>query len=226
MGRCLGNYEITTIVSDEAWSQNCYLVRQLPSLQKLLIDPGGDAGRIMQAVRDHEGQLKAILITHAHHDHVAAVADVKRDFDVPCYVHEADKRLLRQAHTCALVFAARNIHPISEVSLYGPDSAPQMEHWPIETIHTPGHSPGSVCYYLDGFVFTGDTLLYQHIGRADTPGSDVAQLQVSMDHLLQKLPPETMVLPGHGRAWSIAEARDWWQGVRMDPPQYKRFGGI
>ncbi len=226
MGRRIGDYEVVTIVTDEPWSENCYLVRQISSSQMVIIDPGGAADRIAQAVRDNGGDPKAILITHAHHDHVGAVAELQRHFSIPCFLHRADNRLLRQAHTYALVFAARNMEPLSEVCLFEGSSSPKIDHWPIQTIHTPGHSPGSVCYCFGGFVFTGDTLLYQHVGRADTPGSDPAQVCLSVDRLLHELTEETVILSGHGRSWTIGEARVWWLDVRQSPPQYKRFGGI
>lgn len=222
----IADYEIGTLVTDEPWSENCYYVQHVSSFQTLLIDPGDGADRIARVLREKGGDLKAILITHAHHDHVGAVAGVQQHFNVPCYVHRMDYRLLRQAHTYALVFAGRNMKPLTKVCLFEEGDGILTDTWPIRTIHTPGHSPGSVCYCFEGFVFTGDTLLYQHVGRADTPGADPEQLVLSIDRLLKELPEGTVILPGHGRPWSIAEAKSWWQDVQMSPPQYKQFGGL
>ena len=133
---------------------------------------------------------------------------------------------MRQAHTYALAFARRNMAPLTDVCLFEEGSTVLTDPWSIRTIHTPGHTPGSVCYCFDGFVFTGDTLLYQHMGRADTPGGDPEQLVLSIDRLLNELSDDTVILPGHGRPWSIAEAKNWWQDARMSPPQYNQFGGL
>ena len=91
---------------------------------------------------------------------------------------------------------------------------------PIEVIHTPGHTSGSVCYAVGEVVFTGDTLLYQHVGRVDLPGSNLDLIKPSIDYLIQQLPPETLVLPGHGRPWTMREAQRWWTTAADALPQY------
>jgi glyoxylase-like metal-dependent hydrolase (beta-lactamase superfamily II) len=80
-----------------------------------------------------------------------------------------------------------------------------------------------VCYRFEGFVFTGDTLLRQHVGRTDLPGGDGAQLKHSIDLLLTGLPEDTTLFPGHGRPWTIGEARVWWQKAAAAPPAYNQF---
>jgi glyoxylase-like metal-dependent hydrolase (beta-lactamase superfamily II) len=221
-----GDYQITTIVTDEPWCENCYFVHHLPSDEQLLIDPGDSADRIVQTVLNHGHSLKKILITHAHHDHVGAVAGLRRRFGISCHVHKADFRLMRQAHTYAFVFGGRQIEPLTAFSLYDAQETFEIGEQKIRVIHTPGHTSGSVCYYIGDFVFTGDTLLYQHVGRSDTPGSDPDQLIASVGSLVEQLPEETVVLPGHGRSWTIKEARLWWRDAAKSPPHYKRFGGI
>ncbi len=222
----LGDFEITTIVTDEPWSENCYLVRHLPSAEQLLIDPGDSADRISQAVISRGRGLENILITHAHHDHVGAVDDLHRRFGASCYLHKADERLMRQAHTYAFVFGGRQIEPVRAFNLYEDEEILEIGKRPIRTIYTPGHTSGSVCYYFGDFVFTGDTILYRHVGRSDTPGSDLGQLISSVSRLVEQLPAETVMLPGHGRSWTIKEARSWWSEAAIAPPQYKQFGGI
>ncbi len=222
----LGDYQIITIVTDEPWCENCYLVRHLPSAEQVLIDPGGSVDRIVQAVLNQDESLKKILITHAHHDHVSAMANLHQRFKVSCHLHKADARLMRQAHTYAFVFDGRQIEPFTAFCLYDDEESLEIGKQPIQVIYTPGHTPGSVCYYFGDFVFTGDTILYQHVGRIDMPGSNVNQLISSVSRLVEQLPGETVVFPGHGRTWTIREARLWWQDAVISPPQYKRFGGI
>jgi len=222
-----GEYQVTTIVTDEPWRTNCYLVRHLPSAEQVLIDPGDAAQRIAGAVLKEGGRPKKILITHAHHDHVCAVAVLHQRFGVPCYLHRADARLMRQAHTYALVFDGRQMEPFTASSLYADDEMSlEIGKRSIQIMYTPGHTRGSVCYYFGDFVFTGDTILYRHVGRTDTPGSDLKQLIASVGSLVKRLPGETVVFPGHGRPWTMQEASDWWRDVAVSPPQYKRFDGI
>lgn len=222
----LGDYQITTIVTGEPWCVNCYLVRHLPSAEQVLIDPGDSLGCIVKAVLSQNGSLKKILITHAHHDHIGAVAALCQRFEVPCYVYKADERLMRQAHTYALVFDSRQIEPLTTFCPYQDNMSLTIGKQPIQVIYTPGHTAGSVCYYFGDFVFTGEAVLYQHVGRTDMPGSNLEQLISSVSRLVEQLPGETVVFPGHGRMWTIREARAWWQDAAISPPQYKRFGGI
>ena len=107
----VGDVTITTIVTGARWAENCYLVSHSPSGDQVLIDPGGNADAIVQAVLDGAGPLNHILLTHAHHDHVGAVAAVCRRFGLACAVHKADVRLLRHAPLYALSFARQEIEP-------------------------------------------------------------------------------------------------------------------
>jgi len=222
----LGDYEITTIVTGEPWCENCYLVCHVPSSEQVLIDPGDAEDCIVETVLNQDKSLKKILITHGHHDHVGAVAVVHERFKVPCHLHKADARLMRQARMYAVVFDGREIEPITSFCLYEDEGMLELGNQPIQVIYTPGHTAGSVCYYFGGLVFTGDTLLYRHVGRTDTPGSNADQLISSVSRLMEQLPGETVVFPGHGRMWTIREARSWWRYANISPPQYKRFGGI
>ena len=85
---------------------------------------------------------------------------------------------------------------------------------------------GSVCYHLDGFVFSGDTLLFQSIGRTDLPGSSLQSLKSSVTSLLAKLSDNTVIFPGHGKPWVVKDALRWWSGLfNASPPQYDQFVG-
>jgi len=222
----IADHEIVNLVTDVPWSENYYFVRRLSSFDTLLIDPGDNGDRIVDSLLKEKRDLKAILLTHAHHDHVGAVADVQAQFNVPCYLHKNDYRLFRQAHMYALRFAGKTMQPLTKANLFEDDDGVLIDQWQFRRIYTPGHTQGGVCYFFDGFVFTGDTLLYQHVGRSDIPGADPEQLIRSIDLLFNELPDDTVILPGHGRAWNIAEAKSWWRIVRTDPPQYKEFGGL
>ena len=207
----LGEHQIATIVTGDSWRQNCYLLTHVPSGDQVVIDPGDSPDAIVQAVLDGGAQLRHVLLTHGHHDHVGAVAALCRRFDLPCEVHVADSRLLMHAPMYATVFAGRKIEAPERFRTYENQPVFQLGGQSIAVINTPGHTPGSVCYHLDGCVFTGDTLLYRQVGRTDLPGGDAVTLTGSVSMLVESLPGDTVVLPGHGRSWSVAEARIWWQ---------------
>lgn len=222
----IGDYKIMTIVTNESWCTNCYLVQHLPSSEQILIDPGDALDRIVQIVDKNEYKINKILVTHAHHDHVMAVSGLHDRFGTPCHLHKADARLMRQAHTYALVFDEQTIKPYAAAQLFDEEKTFAIGSRKIEVIYTPGHTAGSVCYNFGEFVFTGDTVLYQHIGRSDTPGANIDQLKSSVSDLTENIPGETIIFPGHGRAWKMSEARTWWSNAKTAPPQYQRFGSI
>jgi hydroxyacylglutathione hydrolase len=219
----LGQHRILRIVTGEAWRENCYLVTHIPSGEMALVDPGDDADSVIHAVLGGGTRLHHILLTHAHHDHVGAVAALCRRFGLACNVHKDDARLLRQAPMYAMRFARKLIEPPAPFRVFEDQPALQLGEGSVQVIHTPGHTSGSVCYDFGGFVFTGDTLLHQRVGRTDLPGGDAKLLAASVSRLVERLPGETVMFPGHGRPWTLAEARNWWQGVAGSALQHKQF---
>jgi hydroxyacylglutathione hydrolase len=219
----LGQYRILRIVTGEAWRENCYLVTHVPSGELAVIDPGDDADSIIRSVLESGGRLRHILLTHAHHDHVGAVAALCGRFDLACDIHKDDARLLRHAPMYAMLFAHKHIEPPGPLRLFEDQPALQLGERSVHVIHTPGHTFGSACYDFGGFVFTGDTLLYQCIGRTDLPGSDAKTLAASVTRLLDLLAGDTVIFPGHGRKWTLSEAKNWWREVAASAPQHKHF---
>jgi hydroxyacylglutathione hydrolase len=211
--QALGDYQIDTFVTGAPWKENCYLVRHLPSGEQAVLDPGDDAETIISAIAEG-GPLRFVLLTHAHHDHVGAVAAICHHFNLPCDLHQADVRLLRHAPMYALRFAGKKIDPPEVVRTFEAAPAFQLGGQAMTVLHTPGHTAGSVCYCLAGAAFTGDTLLHEGVGRTDLPGADANLLKASVTCLLAQLPPETLLLAGHGRPWTAAEARAWWSSTQ------------
>ena len=219
----LGQCRILRIVTGEAWRENCYLVTDVPSGEMALVDPGDDGDLIIRAVLEDGARLHHILLTHAHHDHVGAVAALCRRFGLACDIHKDDARLLRHAPMYALMFAHRHIEPPAPFRLFEDQPVLQLGERSVQVIHTPGHTFGSVCYDFGGFVFTGDTLLYQCVGRTDLPGGDAKMLAASVSRLVERLPGDTVMFPGHGRQWTLSEAQNWWQEAAASAPQHKHF---
>jgi glyoxylase-like metal-dependent hydrolase (beta-lactamase superfamily II) len=219
----IGEFEIQIIKSGAPWNENCYLVRHLPTGEQAIIDPGADAETIIETVLANGSELAQLWLTHSHHDHIGAAARLSQRFGLSCHLHKADQRILRHAPMYALRFAGLQIEVPTEVLLFDTPCQFQLGGCRVDVIHTPGHTPGGVVYVLEGFIFTGDILIYEHLGRTDLPGGDDTLIKASVNLLLENLPAETILFGGHGRPWTAAMARKWWQSVCYDPPRLDYF---
>jgi glyoxylase-like metal-dependent hydrolase (beta-lactamase superfamily II) len=217
-GGCL----IACLVTGEEWKQNTYIVTHKSSSNTIVIDPGGEAELIIRQIVDARGKLAHILLTHAHHDHVGAASKLCEHYNMACRLHKQDVRLLVHAPMYAWSFASKKIPAVSRFQTF--EELCLVDEEPsIRALHTPGHTKGSVCYISGGFAFTGDTLLYKRIGRTDLPGSSSDDLSGSVEKLLSALTDETIMFPGHGKPWTIGEAKQWWLELRGKPPVHTSF---
>ena len=219
----VGEFGIQTIRSGAPWKENCYLLRHLSTGEQAVIDPGADAETIIRAVLANGSELAQLWLTHAHHDHIGAAAGLCQRFGLPCSLHKADQRLLHRGAMYALRFAGLQIEVPTNVQFFETPCQFQLGGHRVDVIHTPGHTPGGVCYALEGFVFTGDILIYEHVGRTDLPGGDEMLIKASVNHILESLPAETVLFGGHGRSWTVTQARRWWQTAQSDPPRVDSF---
>ncbi len=184
-----------------AFESECYLVA-LPEL--LIIDPGADSDVIRNAIDKTGATVTAYLLTHGHADHLSALATLLDSYPAPVYLHEAD--------AVWSFTAANQIPPFYEAPQTVPETIVRLREeqqlqfgtHTADVIATPGHTPGSVCYYFEKeqCLFSGDTLFSGSVGRTDFPGGDARQLQASLRRLAT-LPSETRVYPGHGPATTI-----------------------
>ena len=163
-----------------------YLVRCARTGEAVIIDPGGDEEQLAAWARQSGASVTCVLNTHGHGDHVAGNDALCGLLGVPCALHEADI-----AHFDLERRLTSEIHALRDG-----DSVPLGEH-AIRVLHTPGHTPGGVCYLVDGQVFTGDTLFVGAVGRTDLQGSSLEQLLESIKTRLLPLPGDTVVWPGH-----------------------------
>ena len=177
---------------------NTYLLACGRTKKGVLIDPGGEAERIIRLVREEGVEPMYILNTHGHADHVLANQRLREVFGVPVCMHEADD----------LFFSAAEIRQKSEKELGLPAPAPadvrlvdgqvlEVGDLRIRVIHTPGHTPGSVCFLAAGNLFTGDTLFVGDVGRTDLTGGSLTTLINSLKEKVIVLPAETVIRPGH-----------------------------
>jgi len=178
--------------------------------EALLIDPGGDAETIQKWVKKLQVRVVQILVTHAHFDHIMAANKVRKMLKAAIWLHSADLSLWRQLpEQMAFMGLKRRGRGCGMKKLPDPDhilkEGTKLKILDGVTIHTPGHTPGSVCFYFPPYdlLISGDTLFKAHVGRTDLPGGDPAALRRSVFHKLYKLPGETRVLPGHGKETTI-----------------------
>lgn len=194
------------------FQSNCYIVRPPGPGPVVVIDPGDEAGRILSRL---EGRtVAAILLTHAHLDHIGAVAALAEATGAPVYLHPADRFLYDAATEHGRMFGVHvETPPAPDVELAGGDELVFGDESGRDRIeftvrHTPGHSPGHVVFLGDGIAFVGDCVFKGSIGRTDLPGGDTATLLASIRRHILSLPPDTVLYPGHmGPTTAGAEAR-------------------
>jgi len=181
---------------------NCYLVWN-DVKEGLVIDPGEESDRIIENVRNSGFQLRGILLTHGHVDHIRAVPELAARFSVPVLLPPEEEELY---------FDPKNeVFPLLEAAENLPQPKPEqvsqnMEDMHFKIISTPGHTKGGCCYYFPNAakLFSGDTLFNGSVGRTDLPNGNHHQLLTSIKQNILPLPPETVVYPGHGPSTTIA----------------------
>jgi len=179
---------------------NCYIVVDETTRDAFLIDPGFDAGAITARIERHSYNPRFIINTHGHADHIGC----NGAFNLPIYIHERDRGLLSDpVKNLSALFGADIRSPEAERLLRDGDAIPFCAST-LQIIHTPGHSPGCVCIKLDNFLFTGDTLFRESIGRTDLPQGDSRQIMRSLREKIMPLEGDYRVFPGHGAHTGLA----------------------
>lgn len=193
--------------------KNGFVVGCEETREALVIDPGDEVDELLEVVARERLDVRYILLTHAHVDHVSGVARAKAALGVPIGLHRDDLFLYEAAADHGRMFGMR-IAPLPPVDFHLDGPGPwQFGRYTVHVHHTPGHSPGGVCLEVgrEGVtgrdLFVGDTLFAGSIGRTDLPGGDLATLLRSIRTVLFPLGDESAVHPGHGPSTTIAEER-------------------
>jgi len=187
-----------------AFQENTYLLIDDDRHESVLIDPGAEPDRLIAAVEKSRTSLKAMWITHAHIDHVGAVAGVKRKWPVPVYLHPADITLYRHAHTQAELYGLPFDDPPPPDHELADGETLEVGALRFEVAHVPGHAPGHVMIHGHGVAFVGDCLFAGSVGRTDLPGSNGGHLSRSLERITE-LDPATVLYPGHGPPTTVGE---------------------
>jgi hydroxyacylglutathione hydrolase len=194
---------------------NCYILSDETSGKAYLIDPGAESNELIAYLQKKKFELQAILITHAHVDHIGGIESIHAEFPAPVYYHSGDQFLYENIEMQTRLFGATPAQLMSTQPKVGEGSLQPGQEFPFQqgklrVIHTPGHTPGSVCFHADcdeQLVFTGDTLFAGSIGRTDLWGGNYDQIIESIRARLLVLHDDVMVLPGHGPETTIGEER-------------------
>ncbi len=185
------------------FESNCYLVRASGSSSGVVIDPGADGDRILAGVADWPNGVSAILLTHAHLDHVGAVADVARATGAPVHLHPADRFLYDAAADQGRMFGMAVEQPPAPDKELSDGQTLRLEGFEFSVRHAPGHSPGGVVFVGPGIAFVGDCVFAGSIGRTDLAGGDTRTLLASIRSQILTLPGSTVLYTGHGPVTTV-----------------------
>jgi len=179
--------------------ENCYFARREGATQAIVVDPGEEAEMLVGVVEELGLEIAAILLTHTHFDHVGAVAPLARATGAPVYCPELERMVLADINAYIPYAGIGPYESYEADHLVKGGETLHLAGFDIDVIFTPGHSPGHVVYSIaeESALFGGDVLFASSIGRTDLPGGDHPTLMRSIAHLLETLPDETQVLPGH-----------------------------
>jgi hydroxyacylglutathione hydrolase len=188
---------------------NCYLYWDEQSGEGVIIDPGAEEAGIIEEIGKAGMRPRAILLTHGHGDHIAAVGAVKDHYEIPLYVGQGEEELLKNPDA--------NVSAMFDTPIVAPDPDRLVQDEDLivigalafRVLSTPGHSPAGVCYLDEkaGVLFCGDSLFAGSIGRTDLPGSSHERLIESIQKKILPLPDEVVCYPGHGPRTTVGAER-------------------
>ena len=182
---------------------NNYLIVDEKTKEAALIDCSSIDDRIDEEIEKQGANLKYILLTHGHFDHIAGIRPNRFKNNPQIVMHKADSDWLNNANQYLPMFGMPEI-TIPKVDVFVDDGDTiQLGSLEIKVLHTPGHTQGVVCYLVDGNLFSGDTIFREAVGRCDLEGGNFNQIVESIENKIFTLPPETVIYPGHGNITSV-----------------------
>jgi glyoxylase-like metal-dependent hydrolase (beta-lactamase superfamily II) len=181
-----------------AYQTNCYILWGEDSPSCVVVDPGYESERVLRETKALGKEICAVLLTHGHFDHVGAVRTLAADTDCDVYICEKDLSMPPQL----------TAGPVYYTHTYGEGDVLKLAGLSFRVLHTPGHTPGSVCLQTEDVILSGDTLFDGSCGRTDLPGGDWTTIVKSLRRL-KDLPGDYRIYPGHGGATTLSRERKW-----------------
>jgi hydroxyacylglutathione hydrolase len=189
---------------------NCSVIGDESTREAMVVDPGDDIEDVLTLVRKHNLQVKQIVVTHAHIDHVGGAMKLRAATGAPILLNQNDYELLKMLDVQASWLGMKDPGKVEIDQSLGEADKVNAGSLTADVLHTPGHTAGSICLYfpLEKKLIAGDTLFAGSIGRTDLPGGSFEQIIHSIRDKLLALPDDTVVVPGHGSITTIGEERD------------------
>jgi glyoxylase-like metal-dependent hydrolase (beta-lactamase superfamily II) len=186
---------------------NCLIVYDEDSLDAMVVDPGDEPRKIISFLEGRKLRVSSIVCTHAHFDHIGAVRRLKEKTGAPVILHRGDLDIYRGADKQGILWGFHIEQP-PEPDMYvieGDEIA--VGRFRFKILHTPGHTPGGICLYGEGVIFTGDTIFAGSVGRTDFTGGSLTDLKRSFARIIA-LPPETRIFSGHGPLTTVKNEKE------------------
>lgn len=186
---------------------NCYIAVNEELKEGVIVDPGGDADKILSAVDKLGITVKAIFITHGHSDHIMALNEVRKATGAPVYISSEDADMLTRAERNLSIYITNGLECAAAEKFFQDGDVVEAAGMMFKVYATPGHTKGGVCLQLEDTVFCGDTVFCESIGRTDLPGGSYKEILQSIKNKILVLDDETKLLPGHGPATTVGWER-------------------
>ena len=190
---------------------NCSIIGDEATCEAMVIDPGDDIDDVLALIRKHNLQVKQIVITHAHIDHVGGAMKLRTATGAPILLNQNDYALLKMLDMQAAWIGVASPGKVEiDRSVSTGETVSAGSHTAAQILHTPGHTEGSICLYFaaENKLIAGDTLFAGSIGRTDLPGGSTQKIMRSLHETVLALPDETVVVPGHGELTTIGKERE------------------
>jgi len=189
---------------------NCSIIGDETTNEAMVIDPGDNIDEVLALVRKHNLQVKQIVITHAHIDHVGGAMKLRASTEAPILLNQNDYALLKMLDVQATWIGVADPGKVEIDRSVTTGETVTAGHHTAQILHTPGHTEGSICLYFEAEkkLIAGDTLFAGSIGRTDLPGGSTQKIMRSLHDTVLSLPDETEVIPGHGESTTIGEERE------------------
>ena len=211
----MSDFRMETFVLGDV-STNCYLIYNQKSREAVVVDPADNGAFVLNKCRELQVKPVAVILTHGHFDHILAVEDICRAFSCQVYAGREEDRLLQDSSmNLSTIMGTERTIVCADVLVKEKDEL-SLAGFKWNVLETPGHTAGSVCYYIpsEQILFSGDTLFAGSLGRTDWPTGDQKEIVSSIREKLLPLPEETKVFPGHGEGTTIGRERRY-NPVRM-----------